>query len=198
MNSNFFNTEESFRKMFTQGDEQAFRMVFDAQLNPLCYFAEKLTGQREDAEDIVSQAFYKLWKRHKDFSSMAGIRSFLYTTVRNQCLDYLKHRSVVSAARQQLSNTYSDAGMETSMYQAELLQLIYLEMRELPEKHRQILEWSFLEESSTAEIAERLLMTETHVRVEKSRALVKLRSALRRKQLWEQALVFFAWWQVIR
>ncbi|WEK38413.1 MAG: sigma-70 family RNA polymerase sigma factor [Candidatus Pseudobacter hemicellulosilyticus] len=183
-------------RQFILGDEAAFRQVFLRQLNPLCYFAEKIIGQRQEAEDMVSAAFYKLWQRHADFSSLAGIRSFLYTTVRNQCFDHLKHRAVVDAAADRLPVQLSDAGIEARMYQAELLQLIYEGMEQLTAKHRHILQWSFLEELPTAEIASRLRMTETHVRVEKSRALVQLRQALRSKQRWQEALVLLAAWQL--
>lgn len=176
-------------RLFTQGDERAFRQVFEIQLNPLCYFAEKLISQRQEAEDIVSLAFLKLWNRHQDFSSFAGIRSFLYTTVRNQCLDVLRHRTVVNAAHEQLSVVPPEGTIEARMYQAELLQLIHQEIQNLPLKPRQILEWSFLEELSTTEIAQKLTITESHVRVEKSRALVQLRTALRKKQLWDQVMV---------
>lgn len=148
-----------------------------------------------EAEDIVSAAFYKLWQRHKDFSTAAGIRSFLYTTVRNQCLDYLKHRKVIEAAHPAIPKTLNDTGIEARMYQSELLQLIYLEIQSLPERSRQILEWSFLEELSTAEISAKMQMTETHVRVEKSRALVQLRTALRKKDLWDSTLLFALLWQ---
>lgn len=183
--------EDLLMRLFAQGDEQAFRQVFEMLLHPLCYFAEKLILQRQEAEDAVSLAFYKLWDRHRDFTSIAGIRSFLYTTVRNQCLDLLRHQAVVRSAREKVADPPSVASIETSMYQAELLQLIHQEIQGLPRKSGQILEWSFLEELSTAEIAQKLLMTETHVRVEKSRALVQLRAALRKKQLWDQALVLF-------
>lgn len=192
MSSRESNNEVFSPHLFVQGDQGAFRYVFDIHLNPLCYFAEKLVGQRQDAEDIVSQAFYKLWQRHKDFFHIAAIRSFLYTTVRNQCLDYLKHRAVVNSAEEQLSLPLSDASIEAHMYQAELLQLIYQEISQLPPKFRRILELSFLEELSAAEIAQRLGKTETHIRVDKSRALVLLRAALKKKNLWEQAIAFLA------
>ncbi len=190
-----FYNDPQFPERFARGEESAFRQVFDSQLNPLCFFAQKLTGNRMEAEDIVSAAFCKLWQRHKDFTSMAGIRSFLYTTVRNQCLDFLKHRKVIEAAHPALPKTLNDTGIEAKMYQSELLQLIYLEIQSLPERSRQILEWSFLEELSTAEISAKMQMTETHVRVEKSRALVQLRTALRKKDLWDSTLLFALLWQ---
>lgn len=195
MISSAFNNDPQFPERFAKGEENAFRQVFDAQLNPLCFFAQKLIGSRMEAEDIVSVAFYKLWQRHTNFSTAAGIRSFLYTTVRNQCLDYLKHRKVVEAAHPAMPQSLTDSGIEAKMYQSEILQLIYLEIQSLPGRARQILEWSFLEELSTAEISAKMQMTETHVRVEKSRALVQLRTALRKKSLWDSTILLALLWQ---
>jgi RNA polymerase sigma-70 factor (family 1) len=191
--SSAFYNDPQFPERFANGEEKAFRQVFDSHLTPLCFFAEKLTGSRMEAEDIVSTAFCKLWQKHQNFSTAAGIRSFLYTTVRNQCLDLLKHRKVVAAA--QPPDSLTDSGIEAKMYQSELLQLIYLEIQSLPERARQILEWSFMEELSAAEISVKMQMTETHVRVEKSRALVQLRTALRKKNLWDSTLLLALLWQ---
>jgi RNA polymerase sigma-70 factor (ECF subfamily) len=190
-----YDSDPDFARRFSAGDEKAFRQVFDAQVNPLCYFAQKLIGRRQEAEDMVSTAFYKLWQRHEHFTSAPAIRSFLYTTVRNQCLDLIKHEEVVHSAQHHLAELPDEGGIEARMVQAELLQLIYTQVQSLPERYRRILEWTFIDELSTADIADRLGLTQTHVRVEKSRALVQLRAALREQQLWAAALALFAAWQ---
>lgn len=129
-----------------------------------------------------------------DFSSIQGIRSFLYTTVRNQCLDYLKHKKVEGAAERFLQGPPTEDLIEASMYQAELFQIVYQELQLLPEKYEKILKLNFLEELSTSEIAGMLNMTETHVRVEKYRALVLLRKALRKKKIWGEVVAFMLMW----
>lgn len=177
-----------------QGDEQAFRQVFDMQLNSLTYFAQSLLERRDEADDVVSASFFKLWQRRANFSTMSGIRSFLYTTVRNQCFDLLKHREVVLSAHKQMEVREEMPSFESAMYQGQLIELIYTEIQLLPERPRNILTWSFLEDLSTADIAKRLGLKESSVRSEKTRALVQLRSVLRNRDLWQIALALFASW----
>lgn len=181
-------------KRFSQGDEAAFRVIFSEHLRPLCYFAHKITGQKEEAEDIVSTAFAALWERRDQFFHSGAIKSFLYITVRNGCYDLLKHREVVNRSEDLLTETFSEQeiSIDARVLQAELLQLVMSELSSLPHRSRQILEWSFLEEKKTAEIAGLLSLSEAHVRMEKSRALVLLRKLLTEKQILEVVLIFLS------
>lgn len=175
------------------GDQVAFRQIFELLLRPLCFFAEKLIGQKEEAEDAASIAFQKLWQRRNDFSSLTAVRSFLYTTVRNQCLDILRHRAVVTTVQQQMANSQeqNELSIEAQMYQAELLRIVYQNIKELPDRYRHILEYSFLENQSTAEIAARLQLSENHVRADKSRAIALLRTILRNPFLLELIFLYY-------
>lgn len=188
-----YNDPELFLR-FSQGDGQAFRAIFNAQLQPLCYYAHKLLGQKEEAEDVVSTAFAVLWERRMQFDNGAAIKSFLYITVRNACYDLLKHRQVVNKAQDTITdiNSEQDISIDARILQTELLQLILSELKSLPDRGRRILEYSFLEEMKTADIAALLSMTESHVRMEKSRALVQLRKLLLEKQLLEVALILLS------
>ncbi len=62
-------------------------------------------------------------------------------------------------------------------------------------QQRQVLEWSFLEDIPTHEIARRLSLTESSVRSARTRALAQLRSVLRKKQVLEAALALLAFWR---
>lgn len=185
--------ENALLTRFSGGDETAFRELFDLLIQPLCYFGRQLTNDKEEAEDIASLAFHKLWERHAGFTTMAGVRSFLYTTVRNHCLNYLKHRKVVSGAQQQLLHLLEkeDAWADARMVQADLVQKVYAEIEALPPRLREIVRLSFVEGLTTAEIAERLQMGENHVRADKSRAIVMLRNVLAKKNLLHTALLLW-------
>lgn len=190
-----YNEKELLLRI-SDGDQGAFRQVFEMQERALQYFAEKLLEQRAEAEDVVLMAFQKLWERRATVTSMQSMRSFLYTTVRNQCLDVIKHRQVVQHVHRELIHA-APAGTnydEYRMLQGELLNLIYAEIRQLPVQQRQVLEWSFLEDIPTAEIARRLSLTESSVRSARTRALARLRSVLREKRLLETAFALLALW----
>lgn len=179
---------------FSSGDEIAFRQVFDHLFRPLCFFAGRFTGQKEEAEDMAAQAFHKLWLRREGFTALPAIRAFLYTTVKNQCLDLLKHKEVVSHAHKTLaaSPETAEAFAEAQMMQAELLERIFAEIARLPEKYRTVLELSFKEELTVTEIARQTGKAENHVRADRSRALALLRASLKDQHLLEAALALWA------
>lgn len=160
---------------------------------PLCYFGRQLTDDKPEAEDIASLAFHKLWERRENFSSMSGIRSFLYTTVRNNCLNYLKHRKVVTGAQEQILHLLENeqAWTDARMVQSDLLRLVYAEIEALAPHYREIVRLSFIQGLSTQHIAARLDLTESHVRVSRSRAIAQLRTALMRKNIWTAFLLYY-------
>lgn len=90
------NEQELLRRL-AEGDNSAFDIIFRNFYQPLCYFAEKLTQETAVAQDMAADCFFKIMQQRREFPSMAALRSFLYTIVRNNCLDYIKtdRKSVV-------------------------------------------------------------------------------------------------------
>lgn len=194
MGTDFIYNDPGTILRFSRGDAAAFRIIFEELFRPLCFFAYKLLDQKEEAEDITSTAFATLWERRAQFDHPGAVKSFLYITVRNACYDLLKHRKVVYQANDVISEIGSqpDITVDARILQSELLQTILAELSNLPDRSRQILEWSYLEEKKTSEIASLLSMTESHVRMERSRGLVLLRKSLKEKHLLELALLLVA------
>ena len=108
---------------FKNRDAKAFAYIFRLHRKALVYFAEKLLGIREEAEDIVADSFMKLWAKHGDFDSFPAIKSFLYVTTRNACFDFLKYSKRVSASQKEFSYWADNKEEEILhiMFKAELL-----------------------------------------------------------------------------
>jgi len=191
------HNEKEVLLLLAEGNDSAFRTIFELLVAPLQYYARQLVGDTAEAEDMVSLAFHKLWISNKRFTDLQSLRSFLYTTIRRQCIDLARHRNVVNTVHKDLATgRSSDNGYAEAKYlQAELLRIIYQEIRALPEKYRTILEWSFIDELSTAEMASRLQVSEGHVRADRSRGLVLLRSALKNKGILQLATSLYLLWQ---
>ena len=121
---------------FKEKDAKAFAYIFKLHRKALVYFAEKILGIREEAEDIVADSFMKLWEKHADFETLAQIKSFLYVVTRNSCLNFLKYSKRVSASQKEFSYWADNKEEEILhiMYQAELLREINCEIEILPEK----------------------------------------------------------------
>ena len=166
-----------------KGDDRAMAPIFKLYNKSLYYFARQLVDNDGQAEDIVADAFVKLWQKNTDFDSLAAIRAFMYVTIRNSCCNYLKHIKRKTASHQeilQLSKEEEDY-IESKMIKANLLELILQEVETLPPIRRKIFKMIFLDDLSIFEIATKLNITVDTVRVQKARALHSLRTIILKK-----------------
>jgi RNA polymerase sigma factor (sigma-70 family) len=187
--------DRTYRKIL-QGDEEAFRKLFEELAKPLVFFGLKLTGNKEQAEDAASEAFQILWQKRESLQSFAAMRSFLYTVVHRTCVDYLRHKKVVDSAVSELMQVEaSSSDMDARIIQAETMLAIHEAIEALPSHHREIIRQSFAEELSSKAIAARHGKTEAHVRTARARAIAALRNVLRKRGLLEAALLCWDFWQ---
>lgn len=61
------------------------------------------------SKDVAQDAFIKWWNKREDFRDFAAVKSFLYITIRNQCLNYIRdHRKEVDLAGRFSEETDAD------------------------------------------------------------------------------------------
>lgn len=168
-----------------RGDTEAVKYIYNIHYQPLCYFGERLTGHRSEAEDIAIESILKLLENKERFDSLSAIKAFLYTSVRNACFNYLRalkrhkdsHREIFYLTPEGEEDTKNE------MIMARLLQDIYEEIETLPPQCREIFKLIFLEHKSTAEIAKFMNISPQTVLNQKSIAIRQLRSILLKKVL---------------
>jgi RNA polymerase sigma-70 factor (ECF subfamily) len=173
---------EDFRK----GSTRSLNYIYNLYYAPLCFFANRIIHNKEEAEDIVIEIFLKLWMKHEDFNSLPAIKSFLYTAAKNSCINHLKHQKRATASKQEifyLTDKEEEDLVQAQMVKADLLHKIFLEIEALPVKYRNIVRLVYFEGLSHAAIAEQLNVTQDVVRVQKARALNLLRLAMLKKKL---------------
>lgn len=145
--------------------------LFKTTYRPLClYAAHYLNGDIVTAEDIVQDCFVRLWQHGADNG-----RAFLYTAVRNACVDHLRrqHPEMVSFEPRDLDSIITDdeaigqAGEEARVWEA---------IDSLPERCRAIFLMSKRDGMSYAEIASELNLSVKTVEHQISKALRRLRS----------------------
>ena len=77
-----------------KGDKKAFEELFNTFYPMLCSFAENYIKDIQIAEDFVQEIFISLWDKIEDFDNLSTVKSFLYTSVKNKCLNHIKHQKV--------------------------------------------------------------------------------------------------------
>ena len=180
------NNDEAIMFSFREGNKEAFRWVYDRMVRPLTYFVENIIHSPVDAEDIVANAFYKLYHARTSMRSFEHVKRWLYVIVRNESIDYLRLKTRQKESQHDLA--YLEAGIEeqaeTERVRTVLLQDIHKEIERLPKQRKTILRLYFFEQKNTSEIAEILKLSPQTVLNHKTKALEALRkSGLRVKWL---------------
>lgn|SRR5690606_38720848 len=175
-------TEKSIIAEFQLGSEKGLNRVFRLYNRPLLYFALQFVKKQEIAEEVVADVFIKIWQRRNDFEDVNKIKAFLYISVKNGCLNYLKS----SYAQREMypidewqNLQCQDSGVLQKIVKTELIKSIYDELYSLPEKQREVFLLSFIEDLEVEDISKRLGMSVSAVYANKSRALASLRKNLK-------------------
>lgn len=93
------------------GDRDAFRVLVDRHARRLFRLAYRMTGNQQDAEEAVQDAFLRAYRRLASFESRANFATWIYRICVNCALDLMRKRRGETAHRQ---HTQLDAAGEES------------------------------------------------------------------------------------
>ena len=77
---------------FLKGNVKSFDLLYEKYSGRLYGFALKLLKNKEDALDIVQEAFLRIWQRRKELDEDKSFKSFLFTISYNIIMDQLRKR----------------------------------------------------------------------------------------------------------
>lgn len=185
---------ETYLNELQEGHESGLHHFIRLYGKPLRFFAHNIVRNKEAAEEIVSDVFFKLWRGRVNFASVQKIKAFLYIATRNACYDYLD--SPKNRVHDDIDMTdqllHPQPDLLAKIIEAELVELIYHEINNLPDNQAKVFRMSYVEGMTTEEICDALGMTTNAVFLARSRALARLRVVFKKKQLiWY--LVFLQW-----
>lgn len=180
---------EEFRK----GRDHALAFFFDLHHKSLVYFARQMVQDLNEAEDIVSDCFFKLWQRQGDFATPQNIKAFLFISCRNASLNYIQHVKVKTGAHENFLKNFKEGeeNVLSLIIKTEVLEIISKEVDQLPEKMRVIFKLLYFEGKNTNEIASELQLSIQTVRNQKTKAIDLLKTSLLKKGLSESAILIF-------
>lgn len=172
-----------------QGDPATFQQLYAQYYTALCVYARRFTRSKEIAEEVVQEVFLKLWEHQGRLSISGSLKSYLYTAVRNQCLDHLKHLQVVHKFDEYYSHLlkeaedlyiFSQESGDAIMIANELEKSVSEAIDSLPEQCKKIFKLSRFDGLKNKDIADKLGVTINTVQRQMSIALEKLRVTLKK------------------
>jgi RNA polymerase sigma-70 factor (family 1) len=184
--------EEYLMVAFREGDQEAFRKIYDRMCKPLYFFVQNIINSPSDTEDLVATAFVKLYDGRAGMESYEHIRRWLYVIIRNQAIDFLRARRRAREAIKQVIylEEENDETLNLEMLKTTLLQSLSEEIDSLPRQRRTILRLYFFEQKTTAEIAELLKLSTQTVLNHKTRALESLRNTFLKPEWFASGVLF--------
>jgi RNA polymerase sigma-70 factor, ECF subfamily len=162
-------------------NEIVFDFIFQYYYSGLCAYAEKVTGNSRISEDIVQDLFVTLWIKHNQITISSSLKNYLFTSVKNRSLDYLKHEKTKSNRIQIIQQTAEPTENLSILWMAEseLEELVETCLQKLPPRCNEIFRLSRFEGFKNQEIADKLGISKRTVELQISNALKNLRLHLK-------------------
>jgi RNA polymerase sigma-70 factor (ECF subfamily) len=155
-----------------EGREEGLHFFFEQHYSYLNFFAQKLLHDPLLAEEVVADAFIKLWERREMLSIEGSVKSLLSTMVRNDCINQLKKARRLRINERGLEHTERiEQGVLHRIVETETVKEIIDTLDALPPKCRQVFRLFYLQGKSYDEIAKELQLSPHTVRNQKLRAI---------------------------
>jgi RNA polymerase sigma-70 factor (ECF subfamily) len=161
------------------GTRDTFRKVFDSCYEDLCRYAFTIVKDFDIAEDIVQSMFMKLWEMRESVDINTSVRSYLFRSVYNQCINHLEHKAVRTRYDKAAVLDASRIEQQPGVFPEELEENIRKAVDALPPQCRSIFIMSRYEELRYSEIADKLGISVNTIQNQVCKALKLLREALK-------------------
>ena len=159
------NSEKELLVLISEGNELAFRRIFDLYNKRLFTFAEEMLKSAADAEEIVQDSFTKLWVNRENLGDIDNPGGYLYKIVRNNCIDLMRKVSREQKLIDQVwsSISQSDNSLSEILLKKESLELIEHALAQLPEQKQIVYRLSREKDFSHDEISARTGLSKSRV-----------------------------------
>lgn len=176
--------DDKIVQKFSKGDEKSFQFIYEQNVVMLRYFAAKFVDDQDAVEDVIQEAFIKLWENRKGFANYVAIKTFLFKIVRNICLNNLRHNKVKKRYESQALQNPDSSTLFEQIIDSETFDLIFKVFNELSPACRMVYKLS-LDGKKHEEIASILNISINTIKKHKNNA-----NHYMRKRLNELILIF--------
>ena len=155
-----FPDDPSIIRAVRRGDPKVFSHLFDVYYKDLVMYASSFCSNKDLCEDIVQDLFADLYVRHGRFDPHCSVKAYFLTTVRNACLDELRHRKVRTNHADYMLRfgLKVSENVEDHLMYSELKEALAKAMNKLSDKERTCFTMNKIHGMTTSEISQALQM----------------------------------------
>lgn len=174
--------KNDFIRRLKKGSPRAYKELFDRFFMKSYCIAYSYVVDMDTAKDIAQEVFISIFDHSQKLEGINNLSSYISISVRNRCLNYLRDLDLEDKNKrlywESTINSLPDDGNEEV---ADMLSRIERELPSLPESCRIICEMRFSKGMKIKDIAEKLHLAESTVKVQIHRAVSKIRERLAKK-----------------
>ena len=117
-----------------------FESFFKGHYAELCGFANKYLNDVDAAEEVVQGVFVKFWESKNDLEMKVALKSYIFTSVKNTCLNQIKHYKIKEAYKEHNLREMGESrySVDEEVDASELDIRIKTSINKLPEKKRNV------------------------------------------------------------
>jgi RNA polymerase sigma-70 factor (family 1) len=161
------------------GDEIAFRMLYDQHRDRIYSIARKLLDAPTEAKDALQEIFIRIWLHREKLRDVQQFSSYINTITRNHLLNLLRKQVNGKAMVAEMTIRSEAPEQVDPMETRELREAIYGAVNQLPPQQKKVFELSRMEGLRLEEIAEHMQISRETVKKHLAQANFNLRTSLK-------------------
>ncbi len=169
-------------RRFLAGDSAALENTVRFYSDALVRFARYYVKDPTIAEDIMEDAFVALILKRRNFQEEEQLRAYLYKTVRNKCLSYLRGKKHL-ASLEDNADKLLGGSLENEILRRERATAVRKALEKLPKQYEEILILSYYHGLNVRALCDALGKTEKQVYNLISRARAALKTELEKMEI---------------
>lgn len=162
------------------GSRIPFESFFKKGFPKFFAFAGRFLSEPFTQEDIVQEAYIEVWsRRHTYFEDEPSLDGYMYTFIKNKCVDHLRHiKNKERLSSQEVQAKASDEFLLQSLIDEEARFLLHQAVRRLTPQCQKVMQLH-LAGKKIKEIAQEMGISEVTVKFHKASAFTQLYKSLR-------------------
>ena len=181
MSSDSEKKDEELVDLLRQHDEVAFSILYERYWILLFRHANHMLKDESLAQDVLQEVFISLWSNASFLKPQTNLTAYLYKATRNRVLNILAQDKLRDEHLQHFLLFMEQKVIipDEKLREKELMSILETELKDLPDKMREVFELSRIEQLSHQEIAEKLNITKHTVKSQINNVLKRLRNRLK-------------------
>jgi RNA polymerase sigma-70 factor (ECF subfamily) len=172
----------SLMRQAQDGNQGAYAELLKSLLNPIKSFLLHHFSGIRDVDDVIQESLITLHKVRHTYDPSRPFMPWLYAIVRHRALDYLRKNIRIQSRELYEERTLDTAAAPENIESPDSLEIVAEMLAILPEKEQAVVRMLKIDQLSVKDVAERLGLSESNVKVIASRSYGKLRTRWKDKR----------------